>query len=171
MDLSINPKPKKGQKYGCWTLKKPIGEGGNGFVFLAHDGNGHEVAIKILAKLEGKSKKVYERFKREVKIIQENSDIKGVMPILDSFLPCDSSKDFPWYVMPVAQPLESFITSKSVEAKVLAVLEIGHTLTCLHQRGISHRDIKPANILVKDNIYYLVDFGLASIEDGIDLTT
>jgi serine/threonine protein kinase len=163
--------PKKGQIYGKWKLKSLLGQGGNGFVWSAEH-NGQEVAIKILAKLDGKSSKVYERFKREVKVIQENTDIEGIIHILDSFLPNDPIKEYPWYVMPKAIPIETFLEKASTEQKILWIIAIGKTLIELHERGISHRDIKPANILVKaDGKPCLADFGLVDQEDGLDLTS
>ena len=32
-------------------------------------------------------------------------------------------------------------------------------LTRMNLSFLAHRDLKPANILVKDNIYYLADYG------------
>lgn len=48
---------------------------------------------------------------------------------------------------------------------------IADALSVVHEAGIVHRDIKPANILVEDSgAVHLVDFGIASLDTGGDLT-
>ena len=138
----------KAQVFGDWELRKPLGQGGNGFVWLAVNSKSEQAAIKILAKLRGRKKaKVYSRFRDEVNIVRANADIQGVLPIIDSFLPEEINGQLPWYVMPAALPLGQYLKNKNFEISIEAVLEISKTLVKLHARGISHRDIKPANLL------------------------
>jgi serine/threonine protein kinase len=161
----------KGQKFGNWQLKKFLGEGGNGFVWLALNAQEDKAAIKILAKLETANKeKTYARFKNEVYVMQANSDIEGLLPIIEAYLPDEIDNETPWYVMPIAITLDAYLTGKSFEVAVQAVLAIGELLIKLHEREISHRDIKPANILVKDDKFYLADFGLVDYPNKDDLT-
>lgn len=162
---------KKGQLFGRWRLMEFLGEGGNGFVWSAQDSEGNQAAIKILAKLEGRSSKVYERFKHEVNIVQKNQDIDGILPVSDFYLPDEIHDEHPWYAMPVAQTLENKLTGKNVEDVVNIIIQIGETLRQLHDKGISHRDIKPANILVLGDRCYIGDFGLADYSDKVDLTS
>jgi serine/threonine protein kinase len=73
----------RGQRFGNWKLRKFLGEGGNGFVWLALNSRNEEAAIKILAKLDGKNKaKVHARFKSEVNVVRANTDIEGLLPII-----------------------------------------------------------------------------------------
>jgi serine/threonine-protein kinase len=118
-----------------------------------------------------RSEKLYLRFKTEVKVLRDNNDIEGILPIIDFHLPEKSIKDLPWYVMPVALPLEEHLDASDYEAVVQAVKEIGEILVQLHDRGISHRDIKPANILVWNNKIHLSDFGLAEFPQKSDITS
>ena len=54
-------------------------------------------------------------------------------------------------------------------AEVMA--EVAEGLEHSHRRGIVHRDIKPSNILLDDDEQpFLGDFGLAKVEDGLDLS-
>ncbi len=165
-------KIKKGKNFGDWRLKKFLGSGGNGHVWLAENSRGETAAIKILANLEGKNKaKVYARFNDEVQVVQKNNDIEGLLPLIDSYLPDEIGNEFPWYVMPVATPLTEYLKDTNFESSVQKVLEVGRVLARLHERGISHRDIKPANILILQDNAYLADFGLVDHPEKLDLTS
>jgi serine/threonine-protein kinase len=162
----------KGHKFGDWEPKNYLGEGGNGFVWLAINSKKEEAAIKLLARLDGKNKeKVYERFRSEVNVIRANNDIQGLLPIIDFHLPDDITSEIPWYVMPVAQPLDEYLTNKNFEIAIQVILELGNILINLHDREICHRDIKPANILIKEDKVCLGDFGLVDYPDRPDLTS
>lgn len=161
-------KISKNVMFGNWKLKKFLGEGGNGSVWLAVNSSNEEVAIKLLRKIE---RKTYARFMNEVNVIKNNSDIDGILPILDSYLPDKPTDEIPWYVMPVAQPLENYLDGKHFEDVVMAIEVIAKTLYELHKRDISHRDIKPENLLVRDGKIYLADFGLVDYPDKINITS
>jgi serine/threonine-protein kinase len=158
----------KNRIFGSWKLKKFLGGGGNGDVWLAINSKNEEAAIKLLRKIE---RKTYTRFVNEVNIIKENSNINGILPLLDSYLPEKPTDEPPWYVMPVAQPLENYLTGKHFEDIVLAVLDIAKTLLELHRRNISHRDIKPENLLVREEKVYLGDFGLVDYPEKNEITS
>jgi len=158
----------KNQVFGDWKLKKFLGGGGNGDVWLAVNSKNEEAAIKLLRKIE---RKTYVRFINEVNIIKANNDIEGILPILDSYLPDKVADEIPWYVMPVAQSLEKHLEGKYFEDIILAITEIAKVLVELHKRNISHRDIKPENLLYKDGKFYLGDFGLVDYPEKIELTS
>jgi len=162
----------KGERFGDWKLQRFLGEGGNGFVWLALNSKGEKGAIKLLAKMDGKDKaRVYARFRSEVSVVRANSDVDGLLLIIDNNLPDDITEQIPWYVMPVAQTLDEYVKGKNFEVAVRIISHIGTTLIELHRRGISHRDIKPANILIKDGKVCLADFGLVDYPDKTDVTS
>jgi serine/threonine-protein kinase len=158
----------KNAMFGDWKLKKFLGGGGNGDVWLVVNSKNEEAAIKLLRKIE---RKTYARFINEVNIIKANSDIEGILPILDSYLPDKPTDEIPWYAMPVAQPLENYLDGKHFEDVVMAIEDVAKTLYELHRRDISHRDIKPENLLVLNGKVYLADFGLVDYPDKINITS
>lgn len=158
----------KNAVFGGWKLKKFLGGGGNGDVWLAVNSTNEEVAIKFLRRVE---RKTYARFVNEVNIIKANNDIEGILPILDSYLPDKVADETPWYIMPVAQPLEKHLEGKHFEDVASAIVYVAKTLVELHRRNISHRDIKPENLLIKDGKIYLGDFGLVDFPNKSELTS
>ncbi|GMQ82582.1 MAG: hypothetical protein BMS9Abin05_2036 [Rhodothermia bacterium] len=59
----------------------------------------------------------------------------------------------------------------SIDRSVEIVSDLARALERAHEAGIVHRDIKPANIMVSDREEVkLLDFGLAKLTSGLDLT-
>lgn len=158
---------KKGQVFGEWTLLSCLGGGGNGEVWKCANNDGNLGAIKLLKKVKAKP---YLRFLDETKIVKENSDVPGIIPIIDQFLPDSLVEGIPYYVMPIASSAENKLKTKTFDEKIDALLELCETLKGLHARGISHRDIKPANILFYDGRYCLTDFGLVNYPKKKDVS-
>ena len=159
---------KKGLKFDQYTLQKYIASGGNGEVWVVKDTSKNFYAIKLLTKIKNKN---YNRFKNEVKIVHANSDIKGILPIINYSLPKDPSTETPYYLMPIAEPLFDVLKTNTPIETVKFMIEVADTLAELHNRGISHRDIKPANLLFYEGRICLSDFGLVDFPDKKDLTS
>jgi serine/threonine-protein kinase len=158
---------RQGMKFEKWVLVDFIDAGGNGEVWKAIDGQRAEYAIKILTRI---SPKAYDRFYDEIKIVDTNSDVKGILPII-YYLP-KPTKDLVmvWYVMPLAVPFVKWAENKGAQEIVLAIISIAETMSILHKRDINHRDIKPANLFYLGNCYYIGDFGLVEYPTKKDLT-
>ena len=156
--------------FGQWEIEKELGQGGNGSVYLAKNQLGEEAAIKFLNIFKKQQPIRYQRFRDEIKIIQENANSYGILPIIDFHLPDNLEEDRAWYSMPLATPLSDYLKQKFLEDKVRIVLKVAKTLSHLHSKGISHRDIKPANILVQNDKIFLADFGLADYPEKSDVT-
>src|ERR1700682_217970 len=111
--------PKRHDKVGQWILKRELGRGGNGQVWLAENEAGGQSAVKLLMKLRPIP---YARFKDEVVALRRAAGVQGILPVLDADLPDDISTRRPWYAMPVGTPLLQFAPKLSVQRKVQAIL-------------------------------------------------
>ena len=137
---------------GDYKIVALLGRGGFAEVYRADGPNGEAVAIKILHKLDDKSRA---RFARESEIL---SQIKHRnIPRLMSFGSCGNR---PYMVTELLKGYELPSSDRAI-AKFLT--EIMSAVEELHRRGFVHRDIKPSNILSRDDgTPVLVDFGLAT---------
>jgi serine/threonine protein kinase len=158
----------KGQKFNDWILDSYLGGGGNGEVWSCFNSSGEKNAIKLLKKVKAKS---YSRFIDEATVVSANSDIIGIIPILDKYLPANLNEGIPFYVMPLAQTIENLLRNTSIEQKVKAVIQVAESLCELHNRKIFHRDIKPDNILLYNERFSLADFGLVDYPDKKDISS
>lgn len=152
------------RKIGNWTLVRRIGCGGNGEIWECRDKQKQSAAIKFLK--WGKRSLSYKRFRDEITLMEQNSTVPGILPIIDKNLPSQYAKKYDptlpyFYVMPLAVPAKGKVLNASFDNKILIILELLQMLVILHSQHIAHRDIKPANILLYNNQYVLSDFGLA----------
>ena len=165
--MYLKRKFREGQSFDTWVLKSFLNTGGNGEVWVAEDDKKQAVAIKILRKI---GKNAYERFRDEINIVKRNSDIVGILPIIDSFFPDDLSRSIPWYTMPLATPLYSHLKDKDPYYVIETVISLSDIMSKLHARNISHRDIKPSNLFMIESQVYIGDFGLVKYPSKKDLT-
>jgi tetratricopeptide (TPR) repeat protein len=145
-----------------YNIKKTIGQGGMGRVFLVHDMHLDElIALKLLIPYQiGESDQV-ERFIREIKISRKINH-PNVIRVFDLEK---------WH-------MNHFITMEYVDGgnlkdwmkqnpedrdgRIHFLMQICEGLYAAHRLNIIHRDIKPENILIdKGNIAKIVDFGIA----------
>ncbi len=168
MSKQLNSQPvKKGSILGRWTVKRQLGEGGNGVVWLAVDKKSQEAAIKVFS---GEKLDRYARFRDEVKAMIRNRDIEGILPILDHNLPKQLRDGPAWYSMPVGIPLRTYLSAKKPFSIVQQFILIAETLEKLHRRKVAHRDIKPQNLIFWKGRAYLADFGLVKFPGKASIT-
>jgi serine/threonine protein kinase len=178
-------KLQSGRQFGRWTLlgNQPIGKGGNAVVWRCEN-NDQVAAIKILksylledgadAQTQERNTKRRVRFVSEVQALQKNSDIPGVVELLDCHIPDEPTEsNRPWFVMPLGLSLRDYVKSNEVTFTwvVHTFRALAGTLVELHSRGLSHRDIKPGNILIINHVPHFSDFGLVSYAGKEAVTT
>lgn len=101
-------------KYGTYLIKKKIGNGGNGVVFVADIIEGsdslpqkRDYAIKVLDVTPNEEKKLEKRklrFRKEIETVLSFQDkVSGIIPIYDTSVYCEEEPDVLWYLMPKAE--------------------------------------------------------------------
>lgn len=162
MQKMTDGKIYEGQVYSFFISGEEIGHGGNGSVY---DAKVEKIDYPVVVKFfnyDGRDKeKRYNRFKKDIKILNDLNDIDGVMKILDSHCPTDvpSNKDEAWYLMPKGK-LYRLNHSSNLCYKIKEMLSLASIIKIIHSKGLAHRDIKPENILLLNRKITLSDFGL-----------
>lgn len=160
------------RQLGPWSLGEEIGRGGNGAVWRAtHVDSGLVAALKEVH--SGKAdREPYRRFLTEIETLRDLGEFPGVLPLLDAHIPEQpSSKDKPWFVMPIASPLAQRTADADYPVLIGALASIAKTLAALKsEHGIAHRDVKPANLYELDGEALIGDFGLVALPDPSGLT-
>lgn len=151
-----------GTQVGRFVVKCPLGGGGMGDVYLAHDpALDRDVALKMIRSdlVLGRSVGAFLREARttaqfshpNIVVIHEVGEHQGQPFLALEYL------DGPTLRKWLAQ------AAPSLEEVLRVVLEVAQALVAAHERGIIHRDLKPSNVIVaKDGRARVVDFGLAA---------
>jgi eukaryotic-like serine/threonine-protein kinase len=141
-----------GDKLGRYEILSPIGAGGMGEVYRAHDPRlGRDVAIKVSAQ------QFSDRFEREARAIAalNHPNICTLHDVGPNYLVMELIEG-----TPLVSPLP-------FEVALRHAVQIADAHSTAHAKGITHRDLKPANILVTASGIKLLDFGLALVtHDG-----
>ena len=164
----IQNNPMLGRRVGAYELKREIGRGGMGTVYLAERVDGEfkqRVAVKLI-KRGMDTDLILKRFRRERQILAALDH-----PNITYFLSGDSTEDgLPFFVMEYIEgkALYQFCDNKklSVGERLRIFQQICAAVHAAHQIKVIHRDLKPSNILVKaDGTPKLLDFGIAKVLD------
>lgn len=138
-----------GTKLGPYEILAPIGKGGMGEVYRAHDPRtGRDVAIKVSAE------RFNQRFDREVRAVAalNHPNICTLFDVGPNYLVMELVEgEAPQGPLPLDEALR-------------IARQIADALEAAHEKGITHRDLKPANIKVKPGgTVKVLDFGLAKL--------
>ncbi|MDX1926210.1 MAG: protein kinase [Pirellulaceae bacterium] len=155
------------QRLGRFEVKRILGEGAFGIVFLARDPQlNREVAVKTPRNGFFPSLDEERRFFREARhaaslqhpnIVQvfEVSDSEGAPLIVSEYISGLTLNDV----------ANGNLLSFKETAKLM--IQIANAVEFAHQKGVIHRDLKPSNILLDaDQNAYITDFGLAYRDDA-----
>lgn len=145
-----------------YNVKRRLGEGGMGTVYLAEDPHmNREVALKI-PQLAGREadRKWLERFVREART---NIQHPNICTIYDTGIHDGQPYISMAYIK--GQSLAALIMpDKLLPEGIIASLvrTVALAMNAAHQAGIVHRDLKPSNIMIhEEGQPFVMDFGLA----------
>ncbi|GAA2359675.1 serine/threonine-protein kinase [Nonomuraea africana] len=158
-----------------YKLLSPVGRGGMGMVWHAHDVLlDRPVAVKELILPYGLdhagTQVAHRRMMREARSAARLGH-PGIVTVHDVV----EEDGRPWIVMELvrAWSLEQAVR-QSGPLPVIQAAEIGvrvlDALRHAHAAGILHRDVKPGNVLLTADRVVLTDFGIAAIEGDVTIT-
>lgn len=147
-----------GTRLGPYEILAPIGAGGMGEVYRAHDTRlGRDVALKILPPEVAGDPSRRARFEREARAVAalNHPNIVAVYDVGDGYMVSELVSG------------ETLRGAKFGLRKTLDIAaQIAGGLAAAHASGIVHRDLKPDNVLLtKDGRAKILDFGLARRRD------
>jgi len=156
--------PRPGQTVGEYRIKKILGRGGMGAVFLvSHPFTGRKLALKALRKTYSNVAKFRGRFDREIEVLQTldhpnivkihgHGESDGVHYFLMNRVKGGSLRD----VMKQG--------SLNLQERLQVIREVCDALQHAHDKHVIHRDLKPQNVLIDEARHaHVVDFGIARL--------
>ena len=150
---------------GRYRIRKVLGSGGMGVVFLADDLSlARPVAIKVLPDDLAADKKVVARFRREAKTAA-SLDHPGIIPVLA----VESDGGLHYFIMKyvAGRTLEELLQGGRplpIPFVTQVLRDAAAALAHAHANGVVHRDVKPANIMLEDDDrVILTDFGISKV--------
>ena len=177
MDTAANqgaapkPAPKKVTQIGDFKLRKKLGQGGMGEVFLATQVSlDRDVALKVLSKELAKRPGFVERFLREARSMAKIDHPNAVRVYA-----AEAHRGLHFVAIEYIdgrgmQDWMDKLGRLSVGDALHVTLRCADALRHAHELNLIHRDIKPDNILVtKKGVVKLSDFGLAKALDDEDM--
>jgi eukaryotic-like serine/threonine-protein kinase len=155
---------KIGDRLGPYEVLAPIGAGGMGEVYRAHDSKlDRDVAIKVLPSALAQDAERLARFEREAKILASLNH-----PNIAAIYGVEESGSVRALVIELV-PGESLKGPLPLETALNYAKQIADALEAAHDKSIVHRDLKPANIMITPaGVVKVLDFGLAAVAQSSD---
>ncbi len=155
---------------GPYRIEEPIGAGGMGEVYRAHDTRlDRKVALKVLPEHLSANEDLRKRLDREARAISSLQH-----PNICSLFDVGHESGLDYLVM---EYLEGETLGErlargplSLEETLSIGVQISRALGAAHQAGIIHRDLKPGNVMLTKAGVKLLDFGLAKTAEGSGVT-
>jgi len=150
-----------GTKLGPYEIVSPLGAGGMGEVYRAHDTRlERDVAVKVLPTNLSSDPCLRQRLEREAKAVSKLSH-PHICTLHD--IGHHDGVDFLVMELLEGETLEQRLTKGPLppEQTLRFAAQIADALAKAHKMGIMHRDLKPSNIMLTKAGAKLMDFGLA----------
>ncbi len=152
-----------GDRLGPYTIVAPLGAGGMGEVYRAHDTKlGRDVALKVLPDEVAATPEALARFEREARTVASLNHPNIVT--LHSLEEVAGVRFITMELVEGANLAERVAGGSLPIADLLALaIPLADALGAAHARGVVHRDLKPANVMMtKEGQVKVLDFGLAT---------
>ncbi len=153
-----------GTLLGQYEIRSPLGAGGMGEVYRAHDTRlDREVAIKVLPESLTSDPERMRRFEQEARATAalNHPNILAVHQMA-------TQGDISYLVEELleGETLRERLRRGPIPLRkaIDYAVQIAHGLAAAHDKGITHRDLKPENLFItKDGRVKILDFGLAKL--------
>src|ERR1700736_2224606 len=161
-----------GTRFGPYEILAPLGAGGMGEVYRAHDLKlGRAVALKVLSPALSGDPDYMARFTREAQVLASLNH-----PNIAAIHGLEESHGVRALVMEL---VEGRTLAERISAGPLPMDEalgiarqIAEALEAAHEKGIIHRDLKPANVKITPaGVVKILDFGLAKTTEPAVVTS
>ena len=167
-----------GQTIAHYKILEKIGEGGMGVVYKGEDTKlKRTVALKFLPKELVRDEEAKQRFVQEAQAAAalDHPHICTIYEIGEAKpAPAEAEgQTFISMALIKGKSLKEKIASEALdpEEALEIAIQVAEGLQEAHEKGIVHRDIKPSNIMLTEKGQVkIMDFGLAKLEWGVDLT-
>lgn len=162
---------RKGDVFAGYTIRRVLGQGGMGVVYLArHPRLPRLTALKLLSRELSADEEIRRRFEREADLVAQ-LEHPNIVNVYDR----GTDDDQLWISMQFVAGTDVATADVNVLTPGRAVQIVAETATALdfaHAGGVLHRDVKPANILLakppigRPERVVLTDFGIAAVRDS-----
>jgi len=153
-----------GARLGPYEILGPLGAGGMGEVYRAHDPRlARDVAVKVLPSGLTRDPERLRRFEQEAKAVGALNH-PNILSVFDA----GTAEGSPYVVTELLEGQTLRERMSGAALPVRRAVEIGaqvaRGLAAAHDKGIVHRDLKPENVFVtRDGQVKVLDFGLAKL--------
>ena len=148
--------------FGAYRIITPLGAGGMGQVFRAHDNKlGRDVAVKFLPAEFARDPDRLARFRREARTLASLNH-----PYIGAIFGLEEDGDMECLVLELVEG-ETLRGPLPVPTALEYARQVAEALEAAQAKGIIHRDLKPSNVkLTPQGQVKVLDFGLAKAIRG-----